>query len=269
MKYLRINNEPSIMESYHHRGNGDVRDAIYLKTIFQHHTPVGARRRSNHALNPDYHHILVAKLVRKNELGLVLIRVSLFVMLDLAPLALIWDLLFLASVARRLFQEDAWIQITRVDGAVVKSAMISFHVENTIAERFVMRVSVAVVQFLLNPYAIVVKLKKLYLALNVTKGAKVKHQPVRSTMKIWLPGHGLAVSIVVLNVVDLLTVVNQDIIARADVILKMLYLHTARFHQMLLRLVLVAKRQFPLSSKSPEPIACILFLTVQKNATYH
>lgn len=94
------------MENCHHRDNGDVPAAICLKKTSQSRILVGARRRLNHVQKLDYHHILVVRVVPKSELDNVRIHVILFAMLDLAHLALIWDLLFLAFVAKRLFQED-------------------------------------------------------------------------------------------------------------------------------------------------------------------
>ncbi|KAF5878367.1 putative nf-x1-type zinc finger protein nfxl1 protein [Botrytis fragariae] len=141
-----------------------------------------------------------------------------------------------------------------------------FPAENTIVSGVVMRASVAVVRFLLNQHAIVVKSKKLYLARNAMKSVKVKHQPVRLMVKVWPRGHGLDLLTVALNAVDPLIAVNQIITVRLDATLKTYYLHTVHCRQTLSQLVPAVKRQFLHSSKLHEPIAPSIFLTVKRSA---
>ncbi|KAM0194089.1 hypothetical protein ACHAPC_001183 [Botrytis cinerea] len=167
-----------------------------------------------------YHHILAGKVVQKSGLDTVLIHVILCAMLDRVRLALIWGLHFLASVAKRRFQEDVWIRSTKADGGVGKFATMYFLAENTIASEVVMRASVAVVKFLLNQHAIVVKSRKLYLARNAMKSVKAKHQPIRLMVKVWQRGHGLDLLTVALNAVDLLIAANRIITVRLDATLK-------------------------------------------------
>ncbi|QSZ30310.1 hypothetical protein DSL72_004832 [Monilinia vaccinii-corymbosi] len=106
-RYLRINSEQLKMENCHHRDNGDVPVAICPKKIYQYRTLVGVQRKLNHVQKLDCPRILVVRLVQRNALETVRIHVILSAMLDLAHPALIWGLHFLASAARRLFQEDA------------------------------------------------------------------------------------------------------------------------------------------------------------------
>ncbi|THV51324.1 hypothetical protein BGAL_0115g00260 [Botrytis galanthina] len=155
---------------------------------------------------------------------------------------------------------------TKADGLVGKSAMMYFPVENIIVNGVVMRAFVAVVRFLLNQHAIVVKSKKLYLARNAMKSVKVKHQPVRLMVKVLPRGHGLDLLTVALNAVDLLIAVNQAITVRLNATLKTYYPHTVHCRPMLSQLAPAGKHQFLHFSKPHEPIAPSIFLTVKRSA---
>ena len=68
-------------------------------------------------------------------------------MLVLARLVLIWDLLYLVSVAKRRLQGAAWTRIMTVDGAVDRFAEMFFHVESIPASEDVTRVYVEAARF--------------------------------------------------------------------------------------------------------------------------
>ena len=91
--------------------------------------------------------ILVARRVPRPGRVTVLIPVSFYAMLVLVDLVAIWDPHCHVSVARRCRQNDVWIQITIVDGAVGRYVGIYCLVESILVTGPAMRGFVEVASF--------------------------------------------------------------------------------------------------------------------------
>jgi hypothetical protein len=107
---------------------------------------VGARRRSNLDRYLGCHLIRVDKHARKQGLENVHILVNWSAMLVLVPLVDTWDLLWLASVARKRARDDVLTRIMMVDGAVDRFVGMHFLVENILVREAVMRGCVGAVR---------------------------------------------------------------------------------------------------------------------------
>lgn len=139
--------------------NGDVLDAICLRTFYPLLTRVGARRRLTLNQYLGYHPILVGRLAATIELCQenALILASYFAMRVHAPLVRIWVLFKVAFAARSQSQGDVWIRITKPAGVVGKSAGIPYHAESILARNHAMRVCAALVRSPWTADAIVAK----------------------------------------------------------------------------------------------------------------
>ncbi|KAL9076783.1 MAG: hypothetical protein Q9161_000768 [Pseudevernia consocians] len=149
-------------ETFLLQDNGDVQDAICLRTFYPPLTRVGARRKSTLNQFLEYPLIRVDKLVVTTEFYQrnALIPASYYVMPVHALLAHTWALIKVAFAARSRPRGDVLTRTTTQAGVVGRYVGIPYHAESIPARNYAMRVCAALVKFPWTAVATVVKTSK-------------------------------------------------------------------------------------------------------------
>ncbi|WEW56784.1 FKBP12-associated protein [Emydomyces testavorans] len=221
--------------------NGDVLGATCRKTLCRRFTAVGARKRLIRDRYLVCLRILVAKLVPSPETA-VPIPVTQFVMQGHALHVTQWDQPRCASVDGKNLRRDAWIQIIRTDGAVVRFVVNCYLAFVTHVRDLAMKGFVAHVRNLYMPSVTAGSLRRIYDVGKQGRRSKVSVKLQMKTSPVKLR-RGLGHLAVERLVIVYMTVVS--IAANNHVILKLGQCRTALVLPTCLSIVNVESHSFP------------------------